>query len=212
MSRVRKVTKTRRRKPVSARARATVDAILEGTARTLVKRGYAGTTTNHIAEEAGVGIGSFYEYFEDKDAAVSAVVNRFAAGAFARAVAAAGIALQKPQLQAIQHFVHEMVDYVAADAELVRTLYQQVPFVWEMPRVQGLVTQLERFGLELAQSNAPRASPAKIQDRFYVLGVAVSASLIQIATDPGAVTRRKQLADELSLMIARYLRLGVHTP
>jgi AcrR family transcriptional regulator len=200
-------------------SQATVEAILEGTARTLVKRGYAGTTTNHIASEGGVGIGSFYEYFENKDAAVSAVVDRFAARAFSHAVKTAGKALQKTQLDAVHHFIGEMVEFIAADAKLVRTLYQQVPFVWEMPRVQGLVSQLERFGLELANGNGTHARTSsartpedslrpKVHDRFYVIGVAVGASIVQIATDPSAVSRRAQLTEELSLMVGRYLRLG----
>ncbi len=174
----------------------------------MVKRGYVGTTTNHIAQEGGVGIGSFYEYFENKDAAVSAVVNRFAERAFAHAVRTAGRALKKRQIDAVRHFIGEMVEFIAADAKLVRTLYQQVPFVWEMPRVQGLVSQLERFGLEVASANGERARPSKAHDRFYVLGVAVGATIVQIATDPSTNSRREQLSEELSLMIARYLRIG----
>lgn len=154
-----------------------------------------------------MGIGSFYEYFEDKDDAVAAVVERFAERAFAHAVQTARTAVQMRRLMAVRHFIEEMARFIAAEAELVRTLYQQVPFVWEMPRVQGLVAQLERFGLELARSDGMAAPAAKVHDRFYVLGVAVGASLIQIGTDPTTVARRKQLTDELALMITRYLRL-----
>jgi AcrR family transcriptional regulator len=206
MPRLGKAMKTRRRVPSSERSRATVEALLEGTARTLVKRGYAGTTTNHIAQEAGVGIGSFYEYFEDKDAAVSAVVNRFTERAFAHAVEAARTALHKPRPEAVRLFIGDMVEFVADNAPLVRTLHQQVPFVWGLPRVQGLVGQLERFGLELAHPAGAHAAPGS-QDRFYVVGVAVGSCVLQIATDPAAVARRRQLTDELALLIALYLRL-----
>ncbi len=65
-------------------------------------------------------------------------------------------------------------------------------------------TWLQRLTWLLDGMQAPAA---KVHDRFYVLGVAVGATLVQIATDPATVTRRKQLTDELSLMIARYLRL-----
>ncbi len=208
MAKATKRQKTQRRTPAHERSQATVEAILEGTARTLVKRGYAGTTTNHIAQESGVGIGSFYEYFENKDAAVSAVVNRFAAQAFAQAVNIAGKALHKAPPEAVHQFIGEMVEFVAAHAELVRTLYQQVPFVWEMPRVQTLVSQLERAGLELAGVKSGLNAPEKLRDRYYVLGVSAGASIIQIATDPTASSRRSQLSEELALMISRYLRLS----
>jgi AcrR family transcriptional regulator len=56
-----------RRHPTQSRARATVEAIQEAAAL-LLERGDDGCfTTNHIAERAGVSIGSLYEYFKDKD-------------------------------------------------------------------------------------------------------------------------------------------------
>ena len=42
--------------PRQQRAQATFDALVDATARVLVRRGYAGTTTNHIAEAAGVDL------------------------------------------------------------------------------------------------------------------------------------------------------------
>lgn len=57
-----------RKAPTQARSRATFDAILEAAAQLLDQLGYARTTTNRIAERAGVSIGSVYEYFPGKDA------------------------------------------------------------------------------------------------------------------------------------------------
>ena len=37
-----------------------------------------GTTTNHIAEQAGVSIGSLYQYFPNKTAIVAALIQRHA--------------------------------------------------------------------------------------------------------------------------------------
>ena len=65
-----------RKKPTQARARATCDAILEASAQLLETHGYAGVTTNSIAERAGVSIGSVYEYFPNKDAIFAALKAR----------------------------------------------------------------------------------------------------------------------------------------
>lgn len=54
--------------PQQARSRQMVDFILEGAARVLNTAPLAETTTNRIAEVAGVGIGSLYQYFDDKEA------------------------------------------------------------------------------------------------------------------------------------------------
>ena len=65
-----------RKRPLQARARRTVEAILEGAAQVFEKYGYARTTTDRIAERAGVSIGSLYQYFPNKDAVVVALAER----------------------------------------------------------------------------------------------------------------------------------------
>lgn len=65
-----------RRSPRQARARATIAAILEAAARILEERGLDGFTTNHVAERAGVGIATLYQYFPDKDAIVLAIAEQ----------------------------------------------------------------------------------------------------------------------------------------
>ena len=58
------------------RSRATVDALVEATARILVKEGFDKASTNRIAEAAGVSVGSLYQYFPGKEALVVAVMSR----------------------------------------------------------------------------------------------------------------------------------------
>lgn len=65
-----------RKIPRQARSRATVDRILDAAARLFDRDGYVATTTNHVAEEAGVSIGSLYQYFPSKDALLTALAER----------------------------------------------------------------------------------------------------------------------------------------
>jgi AcrR family transcriptional regulator len=65
-----------RKEPRQARSRATVAAIVEAGARILSDEGWAGFTTNRIAEAAGVSIGSLYQYFPDKLSLVAAIRHR----------------------------------------------------------------------------------------------------------------------------------------
>ena len=68
---------TRPRKHASQdRSRATVDALIEATARILVREGFDSASTNRIAEQAGVSVGSLYQYFPGKEALVAAVIER----------------------------------------------------------------------------------------------------------------------------------------
>jgi AcrR family transcriptional regulator len=56
-----------RRDPRQERSRETVSYILQAAAQVFGRLGYAGATTNKIAERAGVSIGSLYQYFGNKD-------------------------------------------------------------------------------------------------------------------------------------------------
>ena len=71
----RPVTKPRKHAS-QQRSRATVDALVEATARILVKEGFDKASTNRIADKAGVSIGSLYQYFPGKEALVAAVGER----------------------------------------------------------------------------------------------------------------------------------------
>jgi AcrR family transcriptional regulator len=72
------VTERSRRSPKQPRAQATVEAILEAAFQVLEARGAAGLTTNHVAERAGVSIGTLYQYFADKEAILAAMGQRHA--------------------------------------------------------------------------------------------------------------------------------------
>jgi AcrR family transcriptional regulator len=68
-----------RKKPRQQRSQATVDAILDATARVLCTTGYDRASTNRIAMAAGVSVGSLYQYFPSKEALVAALVERHTA-------------------------------------------------------------------------------------------------------------------------------------
>jgi AcrR family transcriptional regulator len=63
-----------RRRPGQDRSRHTVECILEGAARVFDREGLD-ATTNRIAAEAGVSVGSVYEYFPDKAALLRALAK-----------------------------------------------------------------------------------------------------------------------------------------
>jgi AcrR family transcriptional regulator len=65
-----------RKIPQQRRARDTVEAIVEAAAHLLASRGWAASTTNHIAARAGVSIGSLYKYFPNKPAILAEVARR----------------------------------------------------------------------------------------------------------------------------------------
>lgn len=68
-------TKLQLKAPTQERSRQTVVSILEACSRLLIKDGFFGVTTDKVAKEAGVSIGSLYQFFGNKESVVSAVVQ-----------------------------------------------------------------------------------------------------------------------------------------
>jgi AcrR family transcriptional regulator len=118
-----------RKKPVQARSQRTVEAILKAAAQVFTRRGYAGTTTNHIAERAGVSIGSLYEYFPSKDALLVALMeSHLREGEEVLARAEGEIAAGTGDLTTVvRYLVRAMVELHARDRELHRILFEEAP-------------------------------------------------------------------------------------
>jgi AcrR family transcriptional regulator len=89
-----------RRMPVQARSKATVEAILEASARILRRSGAKGLTTAAIADGAGVSVGSIYDYFPAKDA-IFIALGRALLDSDARAVRAALAASPDEPIRAV---------------------------------------------------------------------------------------------------------------
>ena len=65
------------RKPRQTRLKVTVDTIIEAGFIAVATNGTSGTTTRHIADIAGVSVGSLYEYFKNKEEIYDAMAKSF---------------------------------------------------------------------------------------------------------------------------------------
>jgi AcrR family transcriptional regulator len=115
-----------RRKPSQRRSQVTVTAILDAAARVFEERGFDAGTTNHVAEVAGVSIGSLYEYFPNKDAMVVALVERELERERTRLLAILEPAATPDELAAqLRAFVETLVELHARRPALHRILFDQ---------------------------------------------------------------------------------------
>jgi len=123
------------------RSRATVDSLIEATARILVKEGFDKASTNRIAEVAGVSIGSLYQYFPSKEALVAAVIERHQQQIMQTVRRELNLAASLPLEQALRKFVAVAVQAHRVDPPLHRVLAEQIPRV-------GPLEKLESFSRE----------------------------------------------------------------
>src|SRR5258708_9108280 len=104
------------------RSRFTVDALLEATARILVKEGFDRASTNRIAEAARVSIGSLYQYFPSKEALVAALAERHMEEMLTEFNASLERLMRLPLEQATREMVEIMLRAHAVDPALHQVL------------------------------------------------------------------------------------------
>lgn len=124
-TRIQKSRSAMRKEPRQARSRATVDAIVQAGARVLGDRGWAGFTTNKVAEVAGVSIGSLYQYFPDKLSLIEAVRSHH----FEDVLRVIGKAMdgERPLRQFAEALVDGMIDAHLEHPALHRVMLDEVP-------------------------------------------------------------------------------------
>ncbi|GAA0706504.1 TetR/AcrR family transcriptional regulator [Dokdonella soli] len=119
------------------RSRSTVDALVEATARILVKDGFDRASTNRIAEVAGVSVGSLYQYFPGKEALVVAVIERHQQEIMQTVRCELAEVLAQPVEKAVRKLVAVAVKAHRVDPKLHRVLAEQIPRVGKLEKVES---------------------------------------------------------------------------
>jgi AcrR family transcriptional regulator len=128
---------TPRKKASQERSRATVNALVEATARILVKEGFDKASTNHVAETAGVSIGSLYQYFPGKEALVAAVIERHDQALMLTVRGELADIATQPLAQGVRKLIAVAVKAHRLDPKLHRVLAEQVPRVGKLENVEA---------------------------------------------------------------------------
>lgn len=186
---------------------ATRAALVTAAAQVLARRGYAGTTTNHVAERAGVSIGTLYEYFRDKDELVTAVVDaHLTDGEALLAARTAELSPDAPLPAVVAALVDGMMHVHAAEPRLHRVLSSQVPQTRaNTARAEALEARLT-VALAAVLGRARALAPREARLTAQICVHAVEALVHRwILDEAGAPAPRATLARELERMILGYL-------
>jgi AcrR family transcriptional regulator len=130
-----------RRSPRQRRSQEMCDRIIQAAARVFAEEGYARGTTNRIAEEAGVSIGSLYQYYPNKDVLLAELVRRHirqGADEIAKRLVSVDLGLQNLE-ERTRMFVEATVALHRHDVALHRVLFE------ESPRPPDIVEELRQF-------------------------------------------------------------------
>jgi AcrR family transcriptional regulator len=201
----RQVKTTPRKRPRQNRSKETVETILTATARILVKLGFDGLTTNAVAEQAGVSIGSLYQYFPNKQALVAALIERRLDEKNAQTHAELARLAGAPFPEAVRAMIRMTVENYAVSPELSRVLIEQVPRVGRMARIAELHQGTLRLVAALLEARKHELAVRNPEMAAFVLVASIEA-IAQRATlfQPSRLTD-PVLIDEATAMVTRYL-------
>jgi AcrR family transcriptional regulator len=185
-----------------------VGVLLDATELVLAKRGFAATTTNHIAVAAGVSIGTLYHYFPSKESLIEAVVHRMWVREL-EVLEAHRAELESGSLEdAVRAVVRDLVAVVACRRELYRRWYAEAS---HLGRLDDGLELTGRAVAALQGALVLRASQVRPRNVAFAADLVVKMALAMVRTgarDYAREIRSGELADELSDMIVRYLLRG----
>jgi AcrR family transcriptional regulator len=191
------------------RSRATVDALIEATARILVREGFDKASTNRIAEKAGVSVGSLYQYFPGKEALVAAVMERHNGELMQVVRDTLAEVASLPLEQAARKLVAAAVEAHRIDPKLHRVLAEQIPRTGRLENINTF--NRETYALFRAYLEAHRD-----EFRAVDLGLAafVCVTSIEALTHTAVLHHSESLSDEAfealvdeaTRLVVRYLQ------
>jgi AcrR family transcriptional regulator len=194
-----------RKRPKQERARETVEAILTATARILVHEGFEGASTNRIADEAGVSVGSLYQYFPNKESLVAALVERHVAEMLAVVEAALPRWRTAPLRRVVREMVETMLAAHAVDPKLHRVLVEQVPRIGSLEQIADVERRFESLARAGLEARRRELRPKRLDLAAFVVVRTVEALTHAAVLDRPETLGDAALVDEVTELLARYL-------
>ncbi|HJC59207.1 MAG TPA: TetR/AcrR family transcriptional regulator [Candidatus Dietzia intestinigallinarum] len=180
-----------------------VERIIEAARIVLVRDGYESFTTNRVADEAEVSPGSLYQYFPDKSALVTEVMDRWSAeisDRVAASLAASGpVDVKDPAT--IRAIADALLTALETDAGLLRIVWEELPAVRHRAAQHALEQRVrELLAVYLAASGATTGDPST---RAWVIVMAVENVAVRWVLDKPSISR-EALLEELSALSAGF--------
>lgn len=191
------------------RSRLTVDALVEATARVLIKDGYDRASTNRIATVAGVSIGSLYQYFPSKEALVAAVIERHTQAQSQLVQSAMRKVAGRPVAIAVRELIAVGIDGHRVDPKLHRVLSEEVPRTGRLGNIEAVERNARELLRDYLEAHKGEIEIADLDLAAFILVTTVEAlthSAVLYRPDVLAAEKRGAFVDEVTALLLRYLR------
>ena len=194
-----------RKLPTQARAQETVEAILSAARRVLVKDGYEKTTTNRVADVAGVSIGSLYQYFPSKAALVSELIQRHMAKMLEVLASTAASGDASTIEEASRTVIRAVFAAHRVNPKLHRVLIEQMPRLDTVENLDDFEAQTQALVENFLMSHHAELRPKNVKLAARVCLLAVRGTTLWTVMRAPAQLDDTAFIEELGDMVVRYL-------
>jgi AcrR family transcriptional regulator len=194
-----------RKTPRQARARETVERIIEAGRKVLAKEGYEAFSTNRVAEVAGVSPGSLYQYFPDKSALLDVIRDRYWDDVASRVASSLADRTGDMGPTMIRDTADALLTALEDDAGLLRVINFELPIAQIRDRRSALeqrVRELLTVYLHAHPRISRRPDPSAAA---WVIVLALENLTLRWVLDRPRLGR-DVLLDEIAALVGGYLR------
>ena len=189
--------------PRQARSRASFDAIVEAAAQLLATGPYDALTTNHIAERAGVSIGTLYEFFPNKESIVAVLAERRMRRLADNMQGALPKTLGLNPLKSAEFLIEVAVSGMVAERELYHALLRQIPFVPLLPEVRAIREAQTSFAQTIRILAGDALDLPEPEDDAWLIAQMLNNAILEIAFLDADDAHRAKLVSELARLTYR---------
>lgn len=200
-----------RKQPRQQRSRDMVDRILTAAGQSIIAHGLENTTTNHIADAAGINIASLYQYFHDKHDLIEALLEKLSHEATRQV--AENLRRRRHEIderdlrQATRSGVHLSIAFLRSNA-----LHRELLRHWQQLPVEGAMSHLETYFMEYCREYFARHFDkypvADLHVRLYVLINSVLLLIVRYLGSPSPSVTEEELVDTITEMMVLLIESG----
>lgn len=197
-----------RRNPRQARGRQRVEQILDAAEQLFAEGGYEAASTNQIAAQAGVPIGSVYQFFPNKESILHGVAARYRSSAASALDAALGPETTTMSAMALaERLLEAMVAFGAARMGFTRLVLQAGAHPQLASAATGVMDEAAARLETVLACRAPELPPER---RALVARVALTATMallgVVVAEKSRGSVHTKALLAEAERLLGAYLQ------
>jgi AcrR family transcriptional regulator len=202
-----------RKQPMQQRSQRMVESLVDAAARVIAEKGLDQFTTVEVAAQAGVSVGSLYQYFANKETLLAALLDRLT-----RQLGEVVNRTVPPLLGAdletmVRGLLHAALEFFGSDEglylELLRNWYR-LDIGRGLHRFEQNMMDVSRAYL-LAHATELRNDNIAAQ-QFIVTNSVVFTLLRYLSLPQQPLFEREQLVEELTKLIANYMRAAPAQP